>query len=110
MNHTVISFYKYVLLENPELLRDQLRQYCQNNQIQGRILIGKEGINGAVSGGIEKIKEFKKFLTNYPFFPGLTFREQETENNAYHKLVIRVRKEICTFGAEVDVAKNKGKK
>lgn len=109
MQYQVISFYKYAALENPELLRNQLREYCQNNQILGRILIGKEGINGAVSGEKEQIEPFKQFLKQNQLFSNLTFREQDCPQNAYHKLVVKVRNEICAFGAEVDVVKNKGK-
>lgn len=108
MLYQVISFYKYVPLENPEQFRDQLREYCQKNQILGRILIGTEGLNGAVCGEKNIIDEFKLFLTGYPLFDDLTFREQEYKENTYHKLVIKVRKEICAFGAEVDVVKSKG--
>lgn len=109
MGYKVISFYKYAVLENPKQLRDQLRRYCQQNAILGRILIGKEGLNGAVSGKKEQIELFKPFLKQNPLLTDLTFREQETENNSYHKLVVKVRNEICAFGAEVNVIKNKGK-
>ena len=63
MQYKVISFYQYAAIENPEPLRDQLREYCQKNQILGRILIGKEGLNGAVCGEKANIAEFKQFLT-----------------------------------------------
>src|SRR3989344_3453092 len=108
MQYKVISFYQYAAIENPEPLRDQLREYCQKNQILGRILIGKEGLNGAVCGEKANIAEFKQFLTGYPLFADLTFREQDHKENAYHKLVVKVRNEICAFGAEVDVVKNRG--
>ncbi|MDP3698002.1 MAG: rhodanese-related sulfurtransferase, partial [Nanoarchaeota archaeon] len=107
--YQVISFYQYANLAHPEQLRDQLKEYCQNNQILGRILVGKEGLNGAVCGEKSEIEQFKQFLTGYPLFADLTFREQEAQENAYHKLVIKVRNEICAFGAEVNVAKSKGK-
>lgn len=109
MEYRIISFYKYVLLENPEQLKEQLRGYCEKNHILGRILLGKEGLNGAVSGKKELVELFKKFLQQNPLFADLTFREQDYHQNAYHKLVVRVRDEICAFGAPVDVAKSKGK-
>ncbi|MBI2582185.1 rhodanese-related sulfurtransferase [Candidatus Woesearchaeota archaeon] len=108
MPYQVISFYRYAHLENPEQLRDQLRKYCQQNQILGRILIGKEGLNGAVCGEKISIEHFKHFLKQNSLFQDLTFREQDHPENAYHKLVVKVRNEICAFGAEVDVVKNKG--
>lgn len=109
MDHKVISFYQYIEIQTPELLRNQLREYCRKQGLLGRILIGTEGINGAVSGEKEKIEGFKKYLTKNPLFQGLSFREQDYSEQAYHKLVVKVRNEICAFGAPVNVAKNKGK-
>lgn len=109
MQYQVLSFYQYANMENPDQLRDQFRAYCHKNSILGRILVGKEGINGAVCGEIADIEQFKQFLTGYPLFAELTFREQTYKQNAYHKLVVKIRNEICAFGNEVDVAKNKGK-
>ena len=108
MQYQVISFYKYVLIENPQELQDLLRKHCQEHGLLGRILLGKEGLNGAVSGKKEQVQRFKGLLLQNPLFSWLTFREQEYHQNAYHKLVVKVRKEICAFGAEVDVAKSKG--
>ena len=108
MPYQVISFYQYANVENPESLRDQLRLYCHKNNILGRILVGKEGINGAVCGEIAEIEQLKQFLTGYPLFADLTFREQIYQQNSYHKLVVKVRDEICAFGTEVNVAKSKG--
>ena len=103
MNYKVVSFYKYVPIENQEKLRDTLKSTCKYLLILGRILIGKEGINGAVCGKIEKIEEFKRILTKNQMFSDLTFREQETEKNTYHKLVTKARTEICAFGKDVDI-------
>ena len=108
MPYQVISFYQYATVANPEQLRDQIRVYCQKNNILGRILVGNEGLNGAVCGETAEVGQFKQFLTGYSLFVNLTFRQQDTENNAYHKLVVKVRKEICAFGAAVDVVKSKG--
>ncbi len=101
MTYTIISFYRYINLDNPEALRDELRAYCQEHDILGRILIGKEGINGAVSGTNNNIAQFKQKLQD--LFADLTFREQPLQNHSYHKLVVRLRKEICAFGTDVNV-------
>ncbi len=101
MDYRVISFYRYATLKAPEQLRDNLRKHCERLGILGRILIATEGINGAISGKTAAIEEFKTVLGKE--FNGLTFRERPTEHNAYHKLVVRVRKEIVVFGKTVNV-------
>lgn len=105
--HT-ISFYKYLPIESPDELRDYFRHICTDLQLLGRILVAKEGVNGAVSGKIENIETFKRSLLQNNLFSNLTFREQETSTNGHHKLVVRVRKEIVSFGVDVD-SRNSGK-
>ena len=62
MNYKVISLYKYVDINDPESLCNTIRSKCKELNILGRILLGKEGINAAVSGKIENVEEFKLFL------------------------------------------------
>jgi len=81
--------------------------YDLENKILGRILLGKEGINGAVSATDEAIKAFKKFMNSDSRFSDITFREQTVPEQTYHKLVVRVRKEIVTLGVDADL-KNTG--
>ena len=102
MVYAFISFYRYTPLLAPVTLRDTLLAYCKKRQIFGRILLASEGINGAVCGDTVAITAFKTYLLL--LFSGLTFREQTLSEQAYHKLVIRVRPEIVAFGTPVDMA------
>lgn len=101
MEYRVVSLYKYAPLENPDALVHTLRRACLRHNILGRILISKEGINAAFSGTEEDIEMLKVFFKE--LFPGITFREQSTEKQTYHKLVVRARKEVVVFGESVDV-------
>ncbi|HLC81836.1 MAG TPA: rhodanese-like domain-containing protein, partial [Candidatus Nanoarchaeia archaeon] len=91
----IISFYQYTELADPEQIRAALRSECADLNLLGRILLAREGINGAVSGQEEAIELFQTKL--WQKFPALTFREQCTTENAYHKLIVKVRDELCTF-------------
>lgn len=105
MNYKVITTYKYTAIKNPGQLRDYLRKQCQKLQLLGRILVGKEGLNAAVCGKMRQIEQFKKTLKCDSRFADLTFREIAATENVYHKLVVRVRKEIVVFGKKVDFRK-----
>lgn len=107
MNYKVITFYKYINIADPEALREALHNYCQEKQIFARVLLGHEGINGSISGLKDAIEDFKVWIKEDKRFDDLTFREQDCEKIVHHKLVVRVRDEICAFGAEVDL-NNKG--
>ncbi|MSR86537.1 hypothetical protein EXS74_04030 [Candidatus Woesearchaeota archaeon] len=104
MVYRVISFYRYVALENSEALQEVIAEKCKGLQILGRVLVGDEGINGAVCGEDQKIAEFQFFLESY--FHQLTYREQTVAEQVYHKLVVRVRKEIVVLGKDVSVSES----
>ncbi|MFT4303436.1 MAG: rhodanese-related sulfurtransferase [Candidatus Woesearchaeota archaeon] len=103
--YNTITFYKFVKI-NPDKIRDIILEKCKELNILGRILIGKEGINGGICSDNKSIEKFKKWLKTIKEFNDITFRELESDKNTYHKLVVRVRKEIVVLGKEVDM-KNK---
>ena len=102
---TVITFYRYVQQKDVETLRQQIFDACVSHQIYGRILIGKEGVNGAVCGLKKEVKLFQQLLNE--MYPELTYRVQDSVHQVFHKRVVRVRKEICAFGQEVNM-ENRG--
>ena len=103
MQFATISFYRYTPIDTPEKLREYFKALCESLSVTGRILIATEGINAAVSGRKENITKFKQCITKHPLFGDLTFREQDADTRAHHKLIVRVRKEIVHFGTTVDV-------
>ena len=103
----VITFYKYTEIEDPRELMDSLNKRCRKLNLLGRILIACEGINGGVCGESESIEKFKERLKERSEFNDMSFREQEFEKQAYHKLVIRVRDEVVVFDKKVNL-ENKG--
>jgi UPF0176 protein len=106
MSYQTITFYKFVKIKNPEELRVFLRGVCEALELNGRILIGEEGINAGVSGSEKNVEQFKKVLKKDRNFNDLTFREMPANINSYHKLVVKVRNEIITLGKKVEM-KNK---
>ncbi len=107
MSYKVLSFYRYVPLADSPSVRDAIKKRCQELHILGRILLGEQGINGAISGTVEELIVFKELLESFDEFKSMTYRERNVEENAYHKLVVRVRQQICAFDAFPDM-KNTG--
>ena len=105
MSLEVSSFYKYVRIENPAVLQSRLWKLCKSLELRGRILLGKEGINGSVCGKKERIQEFKEKLTKNQIFSGIDFKEQSSEKQAFSRLYIAIKKEIVNFGLKVDLSK-----
>jgi len=57
---TVLLYYKYNEVENPDELRDTQFELCERLGLKGRILIAKEGINGTIGGSEESCMEYIK--------------------------------------------------
>ena len=101
----VITFYKYISIEDPESFAKEHLSFCKNFGLKGKILVSKEGINGGITGSDSIIDSYKKRLTSYINFKDIQFKETFVEDEAYRKMFVRVRKEIVTFDVDVDYNK-----
>ncbi len=99
----VSSFYKYTKLDNPADVQREIFDCCTSLGLKGRILLGHEGINGSVYGAEENVVKFKERLLENSSFSGMDFKEQTAKKPAFRKLIVRLRKEVVHFGADVDL-------
>jgi UPF0176 protein len=94
----VISFYKYVNIENPEALMKEHLEWCLENGILGKVYLAKEGISGSIFGDGEAISKYKEHLKNYKSFEDVWFKETPTGQIAFSKMHVRVKEEIVNSG------------
>ncbi|MEO8231810.1 MAG: rhodanese-related sulfurtransferase [Ignavibacteriota bacterium] len=97
-NYKVISFYKYVDVENPEELAKQHLNWCLENGVSGKVYLAKEGINGSVFGDEQTLSNYKNHLKSFKIFEDVWFKETETDTIAYSKMHVRVKDEIVNSG------------
>ena len=109
-NYRVLLFYKYVAVDDPEKFKEDHLNFCFENNIKGRVYIAKEGINGTVSGLTRDIEIYKENLKSYHFFKDIVFKEDETDEIAFSKMHVRVKKEIIHSGLLETSLKNGGKR
>ena len=74
----ILLFYKYVDLEDPKEAVLWQKEICKRIGLKGRILIGKEGINGTLGGSEEQTSEYIKLMNESEFFQHINFKN----NNA----------------------------
>lgn len=99
MNYIVILFYTFLKIENPEELMESQRELCESLGIKGRMIIGKEGVNGTFEGEEQAIKKYIKELRKDPRFEMMPIKASEGTGEAFPKLKIKVRDEVVTLGA-----------
>jgi UPF0176 protein len=106
MSLQVAAFYRFAPLAEADLpeLRQRLLAVGSAGDVKGTVLLAPEGVNGTVSGPVAGVVELLELLQQAD--PGLTSLEvkrHSTEDQAFHRLKVRLKREIVTIGrAEVD--------
>lgn len=69
---------------------------CKHLGIKGILLLAEEGINGTVAGSRSAIDTLKNFLENH--FDKLEYKESWAKETPFHRMKVRLKKEIVTLG------------
>jgi UPF0176 protein len=111
MTYQVLLFYKYVTINDPEVLRDSIRAQAQVLGLRGRCLVAEEGINGTVEGELDATELFVEWLLSDPRFDDISMKRSEGTGAAFSKLVVKARQEIVgtRFPKEIDPRIQTGK-
>ena len=103
MTKTVLAFYKFLHLQNPQVEKERLVCFLEENLAVGTIILSNEGINGMCSLDQDKTEKVKSFLQQNFTLTGSEFKENRVRSNVFKKLSIKVKKEIVTLGLpEID--------
>ena len=98
-----ISFYRYVILDNPNKLRDELYADWLELGVLGRIYLAHEGINAQLSVPENNWQRFKTNVHANKYFLNMPFKIAiEDDGNSFFKLTIKVRKQIVADGLPID--------
>ncbi len=96
-----VSFYRYVIIEDPKELRDNLFKQWNSLNILGRIYVAREGINAQMSVPEENWEIFKYNLHADSKFAGIPFKiAVEDDGKSFYKLTIKVRHKIVADGLD----------
>ena len=90
-----LSFYRYVIIENPEELRDALYKHWNELNGLGRIYLANEGINAQLSVPESNFDAFKNHLYSLELFKNVPFKiAVEDDGKSFYKLIVRVKNKI----------------
>ncbi len=96
---TTISFYRYVVLENVEELRDELYEEWNALGMLGRIYIAEEGVNAQISIPSENVDKLRVALDARPYFQDIPFKiAVEDDGRSFLKLAIKIKDQIVADG------------
>ena len=100
---TTLSFYRYVILENINEMRDSLYREFDALQVFGRIYIAREEINAQISVPTHNFEKFVEDLYAHPEFSKVDLKiAVEDDGKSFYKLIVRVRSKIVADGLPDD--------
>lgn len=99
---SVLSVYRFVRVADPHRLRYELHRAASDLQLKGTLLIAGEGINGTLAGARARLAEFEGVLRERPEFAVVESKYSTASrgNPVFHRLKVRVKREIVTLGEE----------
>ena len=96
------SFYRYVNIDNPNALRDELYKEWIELNVLGRVYIAEEGINAQISIPAPKFDTFIELLSKREYLADMPIKHAVEEGQSFIKLAIRVKKEIVAYNVPED--------
>ncbi|OZI28815.1 sulfurtransferase [Bordetella genomosp. 1] len=89
-----IAAYKFVTIDEPDVLRTQLRALTSALALKGTILLAEEGINLFLAGAGEAIEAFLAELRRDVRFADLEVKYSESADVPFGKMLVKVKREI----------------
>ncbi|HVX93239.1 MAG TPA: rhodanese-related sulfurtransferase [Candidatus Dojkabacteria bacterium] len=93
-----LLYYKYVDIDDPEQEKQNQQLLCKSLHLKGRIILGKEGINGTVEGLEKDTQKYIEEVHKIPGFEDIWFKVSDSNGEGFPRLSIKVRDEIVTTG------------
>ena len=95
----VISFYKYVKIENTRALRGFLFEESDKLNVLGRVYIASEGINAQVSVPEPQLESFRSLIDSIDLLNGVAFKfGAEKSKLSFYKLTVKIKNQIVADG------------
>ncbi|HYX05610.1 MAG TPA: rhodanese-related sulfurtransferase [Bacteroidales bacterium] len=94
-----LSFYRYVILEDPVSFRNMLYEKLFALNSFGRIYVAAEGINAQMSVPEDHYLQLREVIDSIEALSGVHFNEAiEDDGRSFYKLTIKVREKIVADG------------
>ena len=98
--YVVAALYKFVRLADYITLRDALYDHMVANKVKGTLLLAEEGINGTICGERAGVDAVKAWLDADGRFDGMSYKESLSDELAFYRTKVKLKKEIVTMGVE----------
>ena len=107
--YVTCSLYKFVTLDNCEMLRQSILNEMKLNDLLGTILLAEEGINGTISGAGSAVDGFVEFLSVLIGSDDINTKRSTHDEVPFYRAKVKLKREIVSMGVEdIDPKKTTG--
>jgi UPF0176 protein len=99
-NTQIIAFYRFIHIEDPAHLRQELYEHCERLNISGVLLVASEGINGTLAGLKPDIASFLEWVQQDERFANLSPKVAYSSTSPFYRLRVRLKSEIVPLGVQ----------
>src|SRR5690554_2147310 len=93
-DYTILLYYCYAEIEDPEAYRQEHHLFCIENNIRGRVIVSDEGLNGTISGLRQDCIRYMDYVKSDPRFAKTDFKIDYYHQHAFSKINVRYKEEI----------------
>ena len=100
-NYTLLTFYKFVDVANPEKEVEEHLLFCTWIGMKGRIYIGAEWISATVTGNEGQITAYKLYLDSHELFNNpsdLDIKASKVDGHKFPRMSVKLKDEIVVLG------------
>lgn len=99
---TVAALYRFARFDDPAGLREPLLACARAHDVRGTLLLATEGVNGTIAGSAAGIAAVVGHIRALPGCADLSVKYARTAALPFHRLKVKVKREIVTMGVAVD--------
>lgn len=108
--HKIVALYKFCKISKPSYFQKVIKAELSALHILGTIIIGKEGINGTISGTESSLTKALSFLQSNKIFQNLDLKESMSAKKPFLRLKVKIKEEIVSMGLKkIDPTTQAGK-
>ena len=102
---TVAALYRFAGFTNCQCLRAPLESLCRRHGVRGTLLLAAEGINGTIAGTSEAVSIVLSHIRGLHECADLEAKMSSATEMPFHRMKVRIKREIVTMGEAVDPRK-----
>lgn len=97
MEYKVVTFYRFVAVDDLPTMRATIKAACTQYQIHGSILLAPEGINATIAAQPELLDKFMLHLNNIKQFTDIECKYSSADKKPFKRMKVKLKKELISY-------------